>query len=74
MQQDKVLCNRRQSLYQYWGTKSMFLRFIAIGIFQKSTMYSKKKARHFSVSDFNFLNGDLYGIRTHECMRERHMS
>ena len=34
----------------------------------------KEKGRYFAVSTFNLEFGDLYGIRTHECMRERHMS
>ena len=32
-----------------------------------------KKTQYFGIASI-LENGDLYGIRTHECMRERHVS
>ena len=34
----------------------------------------KEKCRYFAVSTLNLEFGDEYGIRTRECMRERHVS
>ena len=44
--------------------------------FKKSVPKCKKvrKKRNISVLRLFSRNGDLYGIRTHECMRERHVS